>query len=378
MVQVFSRQTQASGKQRIVIITLRLFLPCLLLLAFLDVRILRLLRFRIHVQGATDTFAATTDTPSKVTAEEEGASNSVKNPIEVSTADTPNMGISKENNKQTSKTTTTTCLDPQGPQPYILLARGRSGSGSTLQVLGSLTGEHIPGDHEITGSSPKQAYKVFERIGPNDGGNWVLNDLCKKQRQHPKAGLVAFKWKPYGDAMFSPATIAGLDLISRAVDPKIKIVRLRRNLLDNFISDRKHENAKLLSHCRAGHQRCIKKHKKAGTNLTLSVTDLLAFLESETNQEDTVDKFLVNMSVPHVQVSYEKLYHQDNAEEWMQIFRFLGVGPGTGLTRQQVDGVAHAFTASPHHGESIYNYDEVEKALRGTRFENLLHPCVHP
>jgi hypothetical protein len=79
------------------------------------------------------------------------------------------------------------------------------------------------------------------------------------------------------------------------------------------------------------------------------------------------------MSVPHVQVSYEKLYHQDNAEEWMQIFRFLGVGPGTGLTRQQVDDVAHEFTASPHHRESNYNYDEVEKVLKGTRFENLLH-----
>ena len=116
------------------------------------------------------------------------------------------------------------------------------------------------------------------------------------------------------------------------------------------------------------------KHKETGTNLTLSVPDLLAFIESEMNQEDTVDKILFNMSVPHVQVSYEKLYHHDNAEEWIKIFRFLGVGPWTGLTREQVDGVTHAFTASTHHRESIFNCDEVEKVLKGSRFENLLHP----
>lgn len=33
-----------------------------------------------------------------------------------------------------------TCLDPNGPQPYILLTLGRSGSGSTWQAIGTLTG----------------------------------------------------------------------------------------------------------------------------------------------------------------------------------------------------------------------------------------------
>lgn len=245
-----------------------------------------------------------------------------------------------------------------------------------MQVLDQLTpGDSIPGDHEITGRTPDEAHTFFSDIGPNDGGKWVLDNLCQKQRKHPTTGLVAFKWKPYTEATFSPAALAGLDLISRAVDPVIKVVRLRHNLLDNFISDRKHELKRVDSHCRPGDECCVQKHKEAGMNLTISVPDLLSFLEAETKQEDAVDAFLLNMSVPHVHVSYEKLYHRDNAEEWMRIFRFLEIGPGQeGLTREQVDGSAHAFTGSSHHKEAILNYDEVEKGLRGTRFESLLRP----
>jgi len=324
---------------------------------------------RAKMADAPDTDATETKSSPEKAAVTEIANKPYTDPSKAEKID----GMAAKTPRNTTRTTT--CLDPKGPVPYILLARGRSGSGSTLDVIGKLTpGEHIPGDQEITGSSPNQMRKFFEKVGPNDGGKWVLDNLCEQQRQHPKAGLVAFKWKPYSEAMFSPAALAGLDLISRAVDPVIKVVRLRRNLLDNFISDRKHELAKIYSHCGANDERCIEAHKKAGTNLTLSVPDLLSFLESETNQEDTVDKFLVNTSVPHMQVSYEKLYHQDDAEEWMKIFRFLGIGPGEGLTREQVDGNAHAFTGSSHHREAILNYDEVEKGLKGTRFESLLHP----
>ncbi len=34
------------------------------------------------------------------------------------------------------------CLDPDGPQPLIPMSLGRSGSGSTYQIIGNLTGMH--------------------------------------------------------------------------------------------------------------------------------------------------------------------------------------------------------------------------------------------
>ena len=397
MVLVPSKQHPSKGTNAVTTVAFRLFLPCVLLVAFLDVKSLRFLRhqntlgFRGYDSNETTTVSTgkvhqgdtvdigrqvekivAADTASVVGGDAViGADEASEASKEVKASEE----TKKEANTGKNTTKTTTCLDPNGPQPYVLLARGRSGSGSTLQVLGTLTGKNIPGDHEFTGSTPNQARKFFyEQTGPNDGGQWVVKYLCEQQRQHPDAGVVAFKWKPYSEAMFSPAALAGLDLISRAVNPTIKVVRLRRNLLDNFISDRKHELTKVSSHCNAGNVRCVRQHKQAGANLTLSVPDLLTFLEAETNQEDEVDKYLVNMSVPHIHASYEKLYHQDNADEWMKIFKFLGVGPGEGLTREQVDGSAHAFTGSPHHREAILNYNEVEKGLKGTRFEKLLHP----
>ena len=355
-----------------------ILLPCFFLLTVLDVKAWQFLRHsRIDVIEAFDVNTPTADSTSstRLRTTEKVVSETPK--MEVTAAEAPKSampGIPKT----TPKNTTTTCLDPKGPKPYILLARGRSGTGSTLQVLGTLTGQDIPGDHEYTGRNPKELEQFFRKIGPNDGGKWILDNLCEQQRKYPEAGLVAFKWKPYEEAMFSPTALAGFDLISRAVDPHIKVVRLRRNLLDNYISDRKHERAKIFSHCKVGskgYKACVEKHKKIGTNLTLSVKDLVEFLETVTHQEDKVDELLVNMSVPHVQVTYEKLYHQGDAEEWMKIFQFLGVGPGTGLTREQVDGImTHAWTSSPHHRESIFNFEEVKKALEGTRFESLLHP----
>ena len=375
----------------VVVASFGFILPCLVLFSILDVKTMLFLRHsHMHVidavnsnPGSTSSTmeAVTLNMVTKVASGTEKVPMPLKAAPKETSATSPNTIVTealKTKEKGTPKRTTTTCLDPKGPKPYILLARGRSGSGSTLQVLGTLTGQDIPGDHEYAGENPKQLEQFFRKIGPNDGGKWILDDLCEQQRKHPEAGLVAFKWKPYGEATFSPAALAGFDLISRAVDPPIKVVRLRRNLLDNYISDRKHERAKIISHCKVGskgYKACIEKHKQVGSNLTLSVKDLVEFLETETLQEDKVDELLVNMSVPHVQVTYEKLYHQGDAEEWMKIFQFLGVGPGTGLTREQVDGImTHAWTSSPHHRESIFNFEEVKKALEGTRFESLLHP----
>ena len=400
MVKVSKPQTSTKGCSAT--IALRLFLPCVLLVAFLDVKSFRFLRheapstIRGNIDGTSDTIGSgsvassnvdkdTIDTDSR-NARNGAISVVASTEVEVSKSKdvkTDDIRTDVAEGKETDgnqdsttisikKNTTTTCLNPKGPQPYVLLARGRSGTDSTLQVLGTLTGDFTPGDHKLIGSSPQQVRKFFEKVGPKDEGQWVLDYFCEKQRQHPNAGVVALKWKPYSEAMFSPAALAGLELMSRAVDPIIKVVRLRRNLVDIFISDRKHELAKISSHCAPGNLRCVRQHKEAGANLTLSVADLVAFLESETNQEDTVDKFLVNMSVPHVNVSYEKLYHQDNADEWMKIFKFLGTGPGEGLTRKEVDGNAQAFTGSLHHSDAILNYDEVEQGLKGTRFESLL------
>jgi len=56
------------------------------------------------------------------------------------------------------------------------------------------------------------------------------------------------------------------------------------------------------------------------------------------------------------------------------VFRYLGVGPGSNLTRAQVEtAMAHASTSSAHHKDSISNFELVKEAFDGTDYERLLH-----
>jgi hypothetical protein len=244
--------------------------------------------------------------------------------------------------------------------------------------MGNLTGMETPSD-EYTGSNTLESQRFFDSIKKDDGGQLVLQNLCRKQRLYPNAGVVGFKWKPF-NSIHHPTAIAGLDLISRLRDPSIKVIRSRRNLLDVELSRAKHRSpgknqVTVNAHCRARDGECVKRHYQAGTNLTLSAKELMSFLTSQTRLEDEVDNLLANIGVPHVQVSYEKLYLAKDAEEWMKLFRFVGVGPaGTGLTREKVDLVmAHASTSIPNHANAIANYDEVKRTLDGTEYEGLLH-----
>lgn len=266
--------------------------------------------------------------------------------------------------------TVNSCLDADGPQPFILMSIGRTGSGSTFQVLSNLTGMETPSE-EYTGSNPIQSTRFFRHV-QNDGGWWVTENLCKKQRLYPDAGIVGFKWKPW-KSIYSQPAIDGLNFIAQSQNPTIKVVRLRRNLLDVYLSGLKHKH-RVPGHCRSGDEECFEKHRLAGTNMTVPANEALEFLEEMTRDEDDVDALLDRLNVPHVHVTYGKLYHSDTADEWMKIFEFLGVGPAEGLTRQQVnDAMGMESTSNAHHKDSVLNYDELRGALEGTKFENLLH-----
>ena len=269
-----------------------------------------------------------------------------------------------------------TCLDPSGPQPYILMSLGRSGSGSTWQVIGSLSGMETP-SHEYTGSGTERSIEFFKEKGDDD--KWLLKYLCRKQRKYPNAGVVGFKWKPYEPIFNAPAAQAGLNTIATLKEPTIKVVRLRRNLLDVQISRRKHSDYNTKAHCMKGDTKCVKDGLITGIDLYSGEMDeLYKRLKFLHEHEERVDKLLSEMNIPHVQVTYDRLYNVDgkggDIEEWEKIFAFLGVGPASNLTRKQLElGMKHAATHPPGHNSTLANYDEVAEALKGTKFENLLH-----
>ena len=266
------------------------------------------------------------------------------------------------------------CLNAKAPQPYVLLTRGRSGSGSTWQIIGNLTGYETPNDRP-TGGTAVQSAKFFKG---KDTDEWLHEILCERQEAYPKAGIVGFKWKPFSE-FFAPGGQAALQTIATHKEPQIKIVRNKRNLLDVIISSYKHkiyDSAVTAQHCRVDDPECAQRAKEASMGLQLPTKSLLAKLRRDKTDEDKIDEMLEEMKVPHVQVTYEELYYGEDGgvSEWMKIFKFLGIGPGEGLTKKKLNSaMEHVATNIPSHKVTLGNYEEVKKVLEGTEFEDLLH-----
>jgi len=261
------------------------------------------------------------------------------------------------------------------PRPIVLLSLGRSGSGATWQILGNITGEETP-SCEYTGSSKSKSKEFFETIGPNDGGNWVLERMCNEQKEYPTAAVVGFKWKPHSTSFVSKASLNGLKAIANSVNPVIKIVRSRRNLLDVLISRQKHNDTHLHGHCKVGDIKCMEEHKEKTYGMTLPIKNLVRNLELFTAAEDSVDDILMKMNVPHVHVTYENLYHSNDATEWKKILKFLQIEKSQykHLTMEDVENsMAYVSTSSMRHEEILSNYVDVRNILKNTKFKSLLH-----
>ena len=269
------------------------------------------------------------------------------------------------------------CLDPNGPQPVILMSLGRSGSSSTWQVLGKLTGQETK-SVEYTGSSREESIRFFENIGPNDNGLWVLKYMCFMQRVFPNAGVVGFKWKPNRSILSMDASVNGLKMLGKLQNPSIKVVRSRRNLLDVLISRYKHKRStsKVPSHCKVGDKKCLEKQLKAGLGVELPAYKLMSLLKTLTKEENDVDKRLKAYGVPRISASFEKLYYSDDASEWKKVLQFLRPKSAKriGSMSDVRKAMTHQATSHPSHRKTIRNFYEVRKILNGTKFEKLLRP----
>ena len=119
------------------------------------------------------------------------------------------------------------------------------------------------------------------------------------------------------------------------------------------------------SHCTVGDDDCLTKHKSAKPTLpTRKEGRLINILESLEEETNHADQLLDEYNVPHIDVSYEKLYtSHDIAIEWKRLFTFLDVGPTSMndqlTSKELIVNKEHAATCSPSFRNKIQNYDEV-------------------
>jgi len=276
-------------------------------------------------------------------------------------------------------------LSVKSPIPVILVSLGRSGSSAIWQVMSRLTGNCFEVE-EYTGEDSIASKPFFNSIKEGNNGNWILGYLCKEQIKHEgKGGIIGFKWKPNKPSVFSNASVDGMRMIAHYTDPpyddnpQIKIISSKRNMLDVILSRIKHDrmneaNLTRISHCRLDDVKCLEEHKKFGTGLHVPIENLLKKLKQLHKIQKNSEEKLEDLRVPHIKVSYEKLFNDDISKEWEKIFRFIGRGPIHNLSKELLEkAMEHVATSSPFHNVTILNYEEVRDILVGTSFEKLLH-----
>jgi hypothetical protein len=272
------------------------------------------------------------------------------------------------------------CLDPNGPLPVILMSKGRSGSKVTWQVLTNLTGYERP-SKEYTGSNSAQSRKFFTDMeGTQDGagGKWALDYLCKQQKKNPTSGVVGFKWKPHGEILKLPASKSALERfgqLSKSATP-VYVVWSNRNPLDKHLSVLKHKTEGVPAHCKEGDIKCLKMHD-VGPIEVPETDKLYDLLRGMTSEEAGIGDMLKEFRVLHVHVSYDRLYFPDSdeagEEEWNKIRIRLGIKGDDWKWNdiaRSMNTVSTTKTRS--HKEIISNFDQVHAALNGTDMEWIL------
>jgi len=244
-------------------------------------------------------------------------------------------------------------LDSDGPKPVIFLSMDSSESEVIWKVIGDYTGEGKGSNlHEFT-KAGSSGMDLFNQVEGSDGAHWLLDFMCEKQKEEPESRFVGLDWKPLPHSFFSETSINGLKLLVNSSNPPVKVIRIRRNPLDVVISQQR---------------------AKLDSKIMLATDFLVTGLATFTKDEDSYDKVLEDMNIPHIHVSYEKLFQTYHAAEWQRILHFLDIEKR--VTFKKVGRIADQVierSQDRNHREILTNYDEVKHALSGTGFEGLLH-----
>ena len=268
----------------------------------------------------------------------------------------------------------------EGPTPVLFLAAGRSGSSNTWMTLSKLAGKQNEA-LETVGSNEYQVKHLFDYLGTEEvGAWWVKEHLCEITRYHCDSQIAGFQWKPYGNSVSSLAgkgvleEIASFSFGGTGSSQAIRVLFMTRNPIDVLISSLKHHHNKIEAHCQPTDQKCLNQHKAAQmAKFSLPTENLLDTLEKAVKHVEFVKSSLSNIGVDYYHTTYEKLYNSDNAEEWMQIFRYIGRGPTHGLTLNDIEKAFPYAKTGNSQKDVLLNYKETHKILQGTEFAHYLH-----
>jgi len=310
------------------------------------------------------------------------------------------------------------CLkEPKRTRPTIFFSLGRSGSNVILHRLIAMTNSHsnsvsveyvgqniddnlyffdttIPVKEKFVERGINHIPMILNRknfciakekdvpgLNNSEHGQWFVNHLCRLQRNHPNS-LVGMKWKPnfevFMDRKEARETLqlmASLAAQAPKDQPPIVSIRSRRNMLDVRLSNIKHyQNQGLSSRCVKDDEACLEQHKHK--LVVPNVPKFYADVHSKWQQENIFDELLLTLKIPHVTVSYERLFYPDNIDEgeedWNNMLQLISPGAPRESWDEIQNAMPYASTSlTRNHKELIENWEEVYDAFRGTEVEHL-------
>ena len=268
------------------------------------------------------------------------------------------------------------------PRRLIVLCRGRGGStvlSKTLAVFAHSDPHFL--HRELFGGNETAMESV------DHPAEVMATWFDQMEQTQPEADLVGFKWKP---DVFSDAYDEAWEWV---VQHNVSVVWMTRNLLDVRISRGKRNGkpkGELSAHCRAGDAACVEEHRSIKVHLNAS-TLVETLTHDREKYEERLQKLLDQKGVRYLRVAFDELFvgedeggvgrmrlmlrpHSDFAlGSWNRIFSFVGLPPVDDYAA--IQNVISSESASTHPATncaSVENLQEVQAALRGTRFEHLL------
>ena len=136
----------------------------------------------------------------------------------------------------------------------------------------------------------------------------------------------------------------------------------RRNQFDVLLSEAKQRASTYTLNwkCDLGADKCIQEHK--AQRVLLDTTNLVGVLREHQRQQDKSESLLDYHQVPYIKATYEALLLGEDTEPWIDLFRFLCVGPSEGLTMERVKQACGTADTSFHKNEDVLsNYEEFKQ-----------------
>jgi len=280
-----------------------------------------------------------------------------------------------------SRAATATSIQPEAaaktsPVRMILLCLGRSGSTETVQVLSNFSNNSYDDNRgvglELFGSD---ATAMANLADPNQT---MFEHFETEAQAKPYATVVGFNWKP---VIWADKYDLALEAAAKA---GVRVIYQRRNVLDVWISECKHQkDDELTAHCDVDDAECIAEH--TSLQIRLNVDDLIERLDGYKLLHETAIERLNTYNVAYVNVTYDNIFageasasvpvHNESLAlaEWNVALENIGLPTlASYATLDQVLSSGYAPTTPATQCDELFNAYEVRATLKGTKYEELL------